>query len=230
MATTVWETGADFLNTNLGIGLTNTSLIIGAILIILLVIQVKSKKYIPVRYWSAVLFISIVGTLITDNMVDNFWISLELSSIIFSVALITTFILRYRSEKTLSIHNIDTTKRELFYWFVILFAFALWTAVWDLLAEWLQLWYGLSTLLFAGAIGVVTIAYRYFKLHTVRAFWIAYILTRPLGASLWDYLSQATVDGWLGLWTVTTSIIFIVTIGILVFMLTKKEKTEALTK
>ncbi|WP_125666355.1 COG4705 family protein [Paenibacillus baekrokdamisoli] len=224
LATTVGETAADFLNTNLNLGLTNTTFVMSALLLITLVFQFKSEKYVPVIYWLAVVLISVVGTLVTDNLVDNFGVALETTTIIFAILLLVTFAAWYASEKTLSIHSIYTVKREVFYWLAILFTFALGTAAGDLIAEGLSLGYLISALLFAALIGVVTIAYYRFKLNAVLAFWIAYILTRPLGASLGDYLSQSPDDGGLGLGTVGTSAIFLVTILVLVTYLTKTKR------
>ena len=136
------------------------------------------------------------------------------------------FLVWYATEKTLSIHSIYTTKREAFYWLVILFTFALGTAAGDLTAETLNVGYWKSVLMFAALIGVVTIAYYRFKLNAVLAFWIAYILTRPLGASFGDYLSQPRDAGGLGLGTVGTSAIFLVTILSLVIYLTKTRRDE----
>jgi uncharacterized membrane-anchored protein len=220
MCTTVGETAADFFNIDLHFGLTGTSLMMGTILSIILVMQVRSKKYIPWLYWTAVVMISIVGTLITDNLVDNFGIALETTTIAFGMVLLATFAAWYAMEKTLSIHSIFSTKRELFYWMAILFTFALGTAAGDLVAEGLSLGYPNSALLFGGMIGVVAIAYYGFKANTILAFWIAYILTRPLGASLGDYLSQPVTDGGLGLGTVITSSVFLATITGLVIFLT----------
>lgn len=220
MATTVGETAADFLNFNLHFGLTNTSLIMSALLAIFLVLQVRARQYIPGLYWLAVVLISVVGTLITDNLVDNFGIALETTTIVFSLALLATFAAWYASEKTLSIHTIFTMKRELFYWAAILFTFALGTAAGDLAAEGLNLGYFNSTLMFGALIGIVAFAYYGFKANAVLTFWIAYILTRPFGASFGDYLSQSVADGGLGLGTVITSAIFLSTIAILVIYLT----------
>jgi uncharacterized membrane-anchored protein len=228
MATTVGETGADFLSFNLHFGLTATSLIMAALLGIFLIVQLRSEKYIPWLYWVTVVLISVVGTLITDNMVDNFGIALQTTTIAFSAALLATFGVWYMSEKTLSIHTIVTTKRELFYWAAILFTFALGTAAGDLAAEGLNLGYAHSALIFGALIAVVTFAYYAFKLNAVLAFWIAYILTRPLGASLGDYLSQPPDKGGLGLGTITTSAIFLAIISALVIYLTlTREKTSA---
>jgi uncharacterized membrane-anchored protein len=226
LATTVGETAADFLNVNLNLGLTNTTLVMSGLLLITLIYQFKARKYVPGIYWLAVVLISVVGTLVTDNLVDNLGVSLETTTIYFTIALLGTFAIWYASEKTLSIHSIYTTKREAYYWLAILFTFALGTAAGDLTAEGLNLGYLVSALMFAALIGVVTIAHYLFKLNAVLAFWIAYILTRPLGASLGDYLSQPREEGGLGLGTVGTSAIFLVTILSLVIYLTKTRRDE----
>jgi len=229
LCTTVGETAADFLNTNFNLGLTGTSLVMSALLIVVLFFQFKAKKYIPPVYWLAVVLISVVGTLITDNLTDNFGVSLETTTVVFGVALAATFTAWYLSEKTLSIYSIVTKKRETFYWLTILFTFALGTATGDLIAEQFNLGYLNSAFLFAGLIAVVAVAYYRFKLKAVSAFWIAYILTRPLGASIGDYLSQAPDDGGLGLGTATTSALFLVAIlGSVVYLtMTKIDKITA---
>ena len=212
MATTVGETAADFLNVNLNLGLTGTSLVMSVLLAAVLVLQFRSRRYIPGVYWLAVVLISIVGTLITDNLTDNLGVALPVTTAIFAVMLALTFAAWFASERTLSIHSIVTTGREGFYWAAILFTFALGTAAGDLIAERLNVGYALSAALFAGLIAIVTIAHYRSGLNAVAAFWIAYILTRPLGASLGDYLSQPRADGGLGLGTVTTSGLFLLTI------------------
>ncbi|WP_028403467.1 membrane protein [Ectobacillus panaciterrae] len=226
MATTVGETAADFLNFNLHWGLTNTTLVMSVLLLITLFFQFRSRKYVPRVYWLAVVLISVVGTLVTDNLTDNLGVALETTTIIFTLALLATFAAWYASEKTLSIHSIYTTKREAFYWLAILFTFALGTAAGDLIAEGLNLGYWNSALMFAALIGVVTIAYYRIQLNAVLAFWLAYILTRPFGASFGDYLSQSRHAGGLGLGTVGTSAIFLVTILGLVIYLTKTRIDE----
>lgn len=220
LCTTVGETAADFLNSNLNFGLTNTTYLMGALLLVALFFQFRNREYKPGIYWLAVVLISVVGTLITDNLVDNFGVALETTTIAFSIALAITFAAWYASEKTLSIHTIVKTRREAFYWLAILFTFALGTAAGDLAAERLNLGYWPSALIFAGLIGVVALAHFRFNLNAVLAFWIAYILTRPLGASIGDYMSQATKDGGLGLGTTVTSVIFLATILALVVYLT----------
>ncbi len=188
MATTVGETAADFLNTNLKLGLTTTSLLIGALLVIALVVQMRARRYVPSVYWIAVVLISIVGTLITDNITDHFGMPLEATTAAFATALAVTFALWYRRERTLSIHAIFTRRRELFYWAATLFTFALGTAAGDLVAEKLQLGYVNAALIFGAGIAVVALCCAVFKLNAVLAFWIAYVLTRPFGASFGDLL------------------------------------------
>ena len=227
MATTVGETAADFLNVNLGLGLTGTSIAMGLLLFIALFFQLRARRYIPGLYWVAVVLLSVFGTLITDNLVDNFGVTLQTTTLAFSAALAATFIAWYLSEKTLSIHSIHTTRRELFYWAAILFTFALGTAAGDLVAESMHLGYATSALAFGAAIALVTLAHYAFKLNAVLAFWIAYVLTRPFGASCGDLLSQPVANGGLGLGTVGTSVLFLGTILILVMYLSLSQNKSS---
>ncbi len=224
LCTTVGETASDFLGTHLNLGLTYTSYIMCGLLLIVLFFQFRLDKYKPSIYWLSVVLISVVGTLITDNLTDNFGVSLVTTTIIFAIALAISFAVWYWKEKTLSIHTIYTRQREAFYWLAILFTFALGTASGDLLAERLDLGYLLSAVIFAAAIAVIAVAHLKFKLHAVLAFWIAYILTRPLGASIGDYLSQTHDDGGLGLGTTVTSFIFLAAILAIVIYLTTTKK------
>jgi uncharacterized membrane-anchored protein len=224
MSTTVGETAADFLNADLHLGLIGTSAVMGALLVIALFFQVRARRYVPSLYWISVVLISVFGTLITDNLSDNLGVSLAASSGLFGVALIATFAVWYAKERTLSIHAIDTVKRELFYWTAILFTFALGTAAGDWAAEGLSLGYANSALLFGGLIAVTTLAYYVFRADAVACFWIAYVLTRPFGASCGDLLSQTVGDGGLGLGAIGTSSIFLVTITGLVSYLSVAQK------
>ncbi len=228
LCTTVGETFADFINFNLGLGLTLTTVIMGIAFFIALFFQFKANKYIPAIYWITVVLISVFGTLVTDNLTDNIGIPLEVSTVAFSILLGITFLFWYLSEKTLSIHSIFTTKREVFYWLTILFTFALGTAIGDLYSEQLGLGYlntGIGVIII---IALVFFAYRFWKLNGVLAFWIAYILTRPLGASLGDYLSQSKVNGGLGFGTTITSIIFLIAIlAIILFLAISKMDATA---
>jgi len=228
LATTVGETAADYLNVTLGLGLTGTTLVMTALLVAVLVAQFRGRRYVPSMYWTAVVLISVVGTLVTDNLVDNLGVSLLTTTVAFSLALGATFAVWYASERTLSMHSIVTTRREAFYWLAILFTFALGTAAGDLLAEGLGLGYLASLGLFAAAIGVVALAHFRFGLNGVLAFWAAYVLTRPLGASVGDLMSQDRANGGLGLGTTFTSLAFVAVIaGAVVYLTrTRRDVTE----
>lgn len=216
LATTVGETVADFLNTKLGFGLNGTSIVMGVLFLIALGLQLTRRRYVPSIYWLVVVLVSVVGTLITDNLTDNLHVPLETTAIVFSIALAIVFTTWWLRERTLAVHNIETTPRELFYWSAILFTFALGTASGDLLAEKSHFGYALSALIFVSAIGAAALAHFAFKVDGVLTFWIAYILTRPLGASLGDLLSQAKADGGFGLGTTITSAVFLAVILVLV--------------
>jgi len=227
LSTTVGETLADFLSTKLGLGLVNTSYVLSGLFLIALAVQLTRKRYVPAIYWTVVVLVSVVGTLISDTLVDKLGFGLETTTIAFSCALAVVFVLWYLSEKTLSVHWIATTRRELFYWAAILFTFALGTSAGDFLAEKSGAGYAVAVLMFASMIAVAALAYYVFKIN-VLAFWIAYILTRPLGASMGDLLAQTPKDGGLGLGTTVTSAIFLAVIVALVAYLTKNLKAEDL--
>jgi uncharacterized membrane-anchored protein len=230
LCTTVGETAADYLNTNLNFGLTGTTYVVGALLVVALFVQFRARKYVPGVYWLAVVLISVVGTLITDNLTDNFGVALTTTTIVFGVALAATFAVWYASERTLSIHTIFTTRREGFYWLAILFTFALGTAAGDLTAEKLNVGYLNSALMFGAMIAIVAVAHFRLRLNAILAFWIAYVLTRPLGASIGDYMSQPRHVGGLGLGTTGTSAIFLTAIlGLVLYLtVTKTDQPTAL--
>ena len=227
LATTVGETLADYLSASLNLGLSITSYVMSAVLLIALLNQFRLKRYVPVSYWIVVVLMSITGTLITDRLVDELGVSFMTINIVFSVVLSAVFGLWYANEKTLAMHSINTAKRELFYWAAILFTFALGTATGDFIAEALKLGYAQSALVFGVLIAIVTIGYYYFRMNAVLAFWIAYILTRPLGASTGDLLSQPTTNGGFGFGTVGTSMLFLSIIMSLVIYLSLKQKKLA---
>ena len=228
LCTTVGETASDYLAGNLSLGLTKTTFITGALLVVVLIAQFRLRRYVAGVYWLGIVLISVVGTQITDNLTDNLGVSLVITTIVFSIVLAIVFGIWYASERTLSIHTIYTTKREGFYWLAVLFTFALGTAAGDLIAERLAVGYTWSLVLFAAAIAVVAALHYRFGLNAVASFWIAYILTRPLGASTGDLLSQARHDGGLGLGTTVTSLIFLIAILVVVTFLsvTKRDVTE----
>jgi uncharacterized membrane-anchored protein len=198
------------------------------LLAVLLVIQFRLPRYVPPVYWLAVVFISVFGTLITDNLTDGHNVPLTTTTPIFAAILALVFASWFAVERTLSIHTIFTRRREGFYWLSILFTFALGTAAGDLVAEKFSLGYGPSIAIWGGAIAAITAAHYALKLNAVLAFWLAYILTRPLGASIGDFMSQHDHKyGGLGLGTTGTSYIFLGCIFALVAFLTitKRDQT-----
>ena len=220
MAVTVGETFADYMNLDLGFGLTKTSIVLGLVLAAILTLQFARRRYVPAIYWSAVVLISVVGTLITDNLTDVAGVPLYVSALGFTVALGATFWLWHRSEGTLSIHSIMTARREAWYWLAILFTFALGTAAGDLVAESFALGYLQTGLMFAMIIAAIAFGHFAIRMDGILAFWLAYILTRPLGASFGDLLSQPVENGGLGLGTIVTSFLFLAAIATIVVYMT----------
>ena len=219
LSTTVGETVADFLAVQAGLGATVTTAIMLAVLATVLWLQLRASRYIPWIYWLTVVLVSIVGTQITDILTDRLEISLYVSTVAFGLALMAVFALWYASEKTVSIHTIVTMRRESFYWLAILLTFALGTAAGDLATEALGLGFTLGVFIFGAMILVFAVAY-YLGANAILTFWLAYIATRPLGASLGDLLSQSRTYGGLGLGTIYTSAAFLTVIACLVVFVT----------
>lgn len=225
MSTTVGETGADYLAVHVGLGRSVTGGVMIALLVAALLFQLRARRYVPWTYWLTVVLVSVVGTQITDALTDGMGVSLYASTLVFGLALAAIFAVWYWRERTLSIHTIVTRRRELFYWAAILLTFALGTAAGDLATEALGLGFRVGVLAFGALIAVIAVAYRV-GANAVLAFWLAYILTRPLGASLGDLLSQSRTYGGLGLGTINTSIAFLTIIVALVAFVTVAPPTE----
>lgn len=220
LAVTMGETAADYLAVNLGLGLPATSAIMVGVLAVALVLQFAQRRYVPWAYWLAVVLISVVGTLVTDNLVDNFGVALTTSTAVFAVLLALTFLAWFLAEGTLSIHEVFNFRREAFYWLAILFTFALGTAAGDLVAEQFGLGYLATGVLFGMIIASLAIGYFFLGLDATLGFWLAYIFTRPLGASFGDLLSQPVEYGGMGFGTVVTSALFLATILLTVVFMT----------
>jgi len=229
MAVTVGETAADYMNLDLELGLVKTAWILSGLLIVALTVQFAQKRYVPWSYWISVVLISIVGTLITDNL-EKMGVSFLTSTILFSLLLAVTFAIWHGFERTLSIHSIYTTRREVFYWLAILFTFALGTAAGDLGAEIIGLGFVYTGLVFGTVIAVIAAVYYAGWMNGILAFWLAYILTRPLGACLGDFLSQGHKYGGLGFGTVITSYIFLGCIAAVVLYMTMTRDGEEIAQ
>ncbi|GAA2775319.1 hypothetical protein [Streptomyces lavendulae] len=219
LCTTVGESFADWINMNLGVGLFNTALIFTGALAAVLAWQLGAGRYIPFVYWLTVVVVSVTGTLYTDILTDSQGVPLALSSSVFAAALAVVFGIWYARERTLSVHSITTRPRELFYWLAVLVTFALGTATGDWTLELTGWTAGVSVLLPLGLI-VAIIAGRRLGANAVLSFWLAYILTRPLGANLGDWFGSPGGDGGLGLGTALTSAVFLVAILATVVYLT----------
>jgi len=215
MSTTVGETGADFLAVNAGWGQGVTRAVMGALLAVALFAQLRARRYTPWIYWLTVVLVSVVGTQITDLLTDGLGVSLYVSTSVFAAVLAVIFAFWYRVERTLSVRAIVTRRRELFYWAAILCTFALGTAAGDLATEALSLGFTRGAAAFGALIGISCVIWRMGG-NAVLAFWIAYILTRPLGASLGDLLTQAKTYGGLGMGAMWTSALFLTVIVMLV--------------
>ena len=215
MSTTVGETGADFLAVNAGFGQGMTNIVMGTLLAIVLFMQLRTQRYTPWIYWLTVVLVSVVGTQITDLLTDGLGVSLYVSTSAFAVALAGIFAVWFWVERTLSIHQIFTRRRELFYWATILCTFALGTAAGDLATEALGLGFTWGALLFGVLIAMTYAAWRMGG-NAVLTFWVGYILTRPFGAALGDMLTQAKTYGGLGMGAMWTSALFLTVIVMLV--------------
>ncbi|MCX5388151.1 hypothetical protein [Streptomyces sp. NBC_00083] len=214
LCTTVGESFADWINTQLGVGLVNTAWIFTAVLVAALAVQLRLKRYVPFPYWLTVVVVSVTGTLYTDILTDQLNVPLWISSAVFSVLLAVVFGAWWLRERTLSIHSVTTLPRESFYWVTVLVTFALGTATGDWTLELTGWSPSVSVLLPLGLIAAITALWR-FGANPVLAFWLAYILTRPLGANIGDWLASPKVaqnpgdPTGLALGTFTTSLIFL---------------------
>jgi uncharacterized membrane-anchored protein len=208
LCTTVGESFADWIDMTLGVGLIPTSLIFTIVLLAVLAWQLRLDRYVPFVYWLTVVVVSVTGTLYTDILTDVQGVPLALSTSVFAATLALVFGVWYARERTLSIHSITTTPREVFYWLAILVTFALGTAAGDWILELTGWGPGTSVLLPAGLIVAIFIGWR-LGANAVLSFWLAYILTRPLGANLGDWLGFPKDQQGLGLGVAITSVIFL---------------------
>lgn len=218
LCTTVGESFADYINETLGFGLTNTSLLFTAVLVAVLGTQLRLRRYVPGVYWLTVVVVSVAGTLYTDILTDRIGVPLWISSTVFSVVLAVVFGVWFARERTLSIHSIVTFPREAFYWLAVLVTFALGTATGDWTLTLTGWGPGTSVLLPLTLIAIVAGLWRY-GANPVLTFWVAYILTRPLGANIGDFLASPRDQHGLGLGTLGTSVVFLTAILLTVIYL-----------
>ncbi len=218
LCTTVGESFADWIAVDLGVGLINTTVIFTVVLAAALTWQIRLPKYNAFSYWLAVVVLSVTGTLYTDILTDRYGVNLAITTSVVAAMLATVFYIWYRKEHTLSIHSIVTVRREMFYWLAIFLTFALGTAAGDWTLEITGWSPGIAVLLPIFLILSVVIGW-WLGANAVLSFWIAYVLTRPLGANLGDWIAVNKQLGGLGLGTLGTSVIFLGAILITVIYL-----------
>jgi uncharacterized membrane-anchored protein len=184
--------------------------------VIALAVQFSMRRYVPWAYWLAVVMVGIFGTMAADVLHVKFGVPYAASTVLYGIALAAVFVTWNRVERTLDVHTIDTWRREAFYWAAVVSTFALGTAVGDLTAITFNLGYLGSVILFAALILVPAVAYYRFGLNSVVAFWTAYVLTRPLGASVADWLGKPKHAGGLGIGSGEVTVALAVVIAVLV--------------
>ena len=196
-----------------------TAVILGGLgLGLALIMQFLVRRYVVWIYWLAVAMVAIFGTMAADVLHVGLGIPYIVSSLFFAVALVIIFVAWYSSERTLSFHSINTTRREVFYWATVLATFALGTALGDLTATTLGLGYLSSTIMFVVIIAIPALSYWLFGLNEIVAFWITYVLTRPLGASFADWMSRSHELGGLGLAGPTSLVLTILIVGFVAYL------------
>jgi uncharacterized membrane-anchored protein len=208
LCTTVGESFADWINTQLGVGLYGTAAFFTVVLAVAWFFQFRTDRYRPSVYWPAVVVVSVAGTLYTDILTDVAGVALWLSTTVFAALLAVVFAVWWGRERTLSIHSITTPAREAFYWLAVLVTFALGTAAGDWTLELTGWSPGRSVLLPAALIAIVIIGWRV-GAGPVLSFWLAYILTRPLGANMGDWFALPKDQGGLNVGTFGTSLVFL---------------------
>jgi uncharacterized membrane-anchored protein len=206
-ATTLGETAGDLLSMTLKVGYAISSAILISMFIITLIMQVSSHKFKPVLYWTVILSTSTAGTTMSDFMDRTLKFGYAKGSLILVTCLLTTLAIWYFSEKTLSVNNIQTTKSELFYWIAILFSNTLGTALGDFLADNSGLGFLGGAVLIGSTIGITALAYYFTRTNRILLFWIAFVLTRPFGATFGDLLTKPVAKGGLNFGTIGSSAI-----------------------
>ena len=193
--------------------------------VVALILQFRMGRYVPVTYWFAVAMVGVFGTMAADVLHVRFHVAYTASSILYGAVLIAVFVVWGRTERTLSIHSIDTVRREAFYWAAVVATFAMGTAVGDFTAYTLKLGYFPSALLFAGLIAIPAVGYRWLRWNPVLCFWWAYVMTRPLGASVADGLGKAKNLSGMGYGDGKVTLVFaaLIVVGVAYLTVTKSD-------
>lgn len=223
-ATTVGETGGDLLSMTLNVGYGVSSVILISVFVIALLAQLKARAFHPALYWTVILATSTAGTTISDYMDRTLGLGYATGSAIIFSTLVAVLVLWRYSTGSLAVNNITTPKVEIFYWLAILASNTLGTALGDYLADSSGLGYGLSNLLISSGIALTVLGYYYTNISRTLLFWLAFVLTRPFGATMGDLLTKAPEKGGLGYGTMGASIILLGTLVALIIYNSYRDK------
>lgn len=225
-ATTLGETAGDLLSMTLNVGYAISSLILISVFLVTLGLQLFSKAHNPTLYWTVILSTSTAGTTISDFMDRTLGLGYASGSLILIGLLIMIFAIWRLSEKSLSVNNVQTTRGELFYWTAILISNTLGTALGDYLADDSGLGFAGGALLIGSAIAVVVAARFYTRISGILLFWMAFVLTRPFGATLGDFLTKPHEKGGLDFGTIGSSLVLAAILLVLVAFAAKARRME----
>lgn len=225
-ATTLGETGGDLLSMTLKLGYAASSTILFSLFIVTAIMQITSRKFHPILYWTVILSTSTAGTTMSDYMDRTLKLGYPTGSLLLFTCLLGVLLIWYLSQKSLSVNNIQTPKEEIFYWVAILFSNTLGTALGDFLSLSSGLGFSGSALLIGSLIGLIVLAYFFTKINRIALFWMAFVLTRPFGATFGDLLTKPIQRGGLNFGTVGSSIFLAALLVILVICTTKKNNTQ----
>jgi uncharacterized membrane-anchored protein len=229
-ATTLGETGGDLLAQTLNVGYATSTIIFFSFFLVAVTAQLISKRYIPPIYWAVIVATSTAGTTMSDYMDRTLDLGYALGSLILISILIIVLIIWKLTEKSLSVTNINSRRGEVFYWTAILFSNTLGTALGDFLADDSGLGFGGSALLISGVLLLVILAYYFTRISRVILFWIAFVLTRPFGATFGDLLTKSHDKGGLGYGTVGASLIlFAMLVGFVIYETLHHKKQRAIS-
>lgn len=226
-ATTLGETGGDLMSMTLNVGYALSSVIFFSFFLVTVFMQIKSRKFHPVLYWSVILATSTAGTTMSDFMDRTLHLGYALGSLILVTCLLSVLAIWYMSEKSLSVNNIETPREETFYWIAILFSNTLGTALGDFLADSSGLGFAGGAFSIGSLIALIVLAYYFTKINRVTLFWLAFVLTRPFGATFGDLLTKPISKGGLNFGTVGASIFLaIILLGMVIYTNKKSNKLQ----
>ena len=215
-ATTLGETAGDLFSMTLNIGYALSSLLLMGVFIVLLQMQLHAKKYNPLLYWSVILATSTAGTTMSDFMDRTLGLGYAVGSLILITLLVTTFIVWKKTEKSVSVTEINSFRGEVFYWIAILFSNTLGTALGDFLADNSGLGFLGGALLIGSVLILIILAHYFLKVSAILLFWLAFVLTRPFGATFGDLLTKPLEKGGLNFGTIGSSLLLFAILMVLI--------------